>query len=137
MILFLVCYLLLIYFFCYVYSIITQGFLQSCSLLLTNETGGFADSWTYNQQGVYSTIDTLVGHLIDFYNIQFYNQNKLDYSNAQELIVRSRFSSYTSICEINQFRYVSFDKIVVEKCACDSCVLTSVSLAICREEEKS
>ena len=82
--------------------------LQSCSSLFANEMGRlFARSWTNNRTGVYSTIEALVSDRIDFYNVKF------EYSDGQELIVASQQRPYTSICEINKFRHVPLDKIVI------------------------
>ena len=55
-----------------IYNMAREGSRQSCSSLLANETGEFsASSWTNNKQGVYSTIETLIGDRIDVYNVQF------------------------------------------------------------------
>ena len=99
-----------------------EGSIQTCNSLLANETSEIS-RWDLPsiEVGFYSAIEALVGHLIDFYNVQFYHQNIDDYNTAQELIVASRHSPYTSICKINRFGHVPLDKIVVGKCTCKNC----------------
>ena len=119
--------------FYYIYNLKDQASPKTCNSLLENETGDISGgAWTNNVQGFYSTIEALVGHLIDFYNVQFYNQGQTDYGNGQELIVASQPIRYTSICEMERFGHVPPDKVVVGKCTCDGCGTTDASLAICR-----
>ena len=79
----------------------------------------------------------MVGHLVDFYNVQFYHQNELNYINGQKLIVTSCLSPYTSICEINRFGHIPLDKLVVGNCTCDRCKVLAASLEIYSEEPLS
>ena len=64
----------------------------------------------------YTELDQEIGHLIDFYNVQFYNQGRDTYSSYDELFVHSTngiFSS-TAVKDIIN-RGVPSEKIVVGK----------------------
>lgn len=63
----------------------------------------------------YLAIDKQVGHLIDFYNIQFYNQGSSSYDTYNSLFVTSTgWSSQSSVGEINAAG-VPLSRIVVGK----------------------
>lgn len=69
----------------------------------------------YYPKGGYVTVDREVGSLIDFYNVQFYNQGDTRYNSYDELFVKaSGFFSGTSVKEIIA-RGVPSHKIVVGK----------------------
>ena len=52
----------------------------------------------YYPKGGYYTVDKEVGNLIDFYNVQFYNQGDTKYNTYEELFIRSSgFFSNTSV----------------------------------------
>jgi chitinase len=67
------------------------------------------------KHGAYVNVHKQVGHLIDFYNVQFYNQGNNTYDSYQKLFVESggHFPG-TSVKEISQ-RGIPLDKIVVGK----------------------
>ena len=122
---------LLLYFVC---NLAKKAVPKTCSSLLANETGCISDGgWKSGARGSYSLIEALVGDKIDFYNVLFYNQNDLEYSNSEELILSSRMSPYTSICELERFGHVPLDKVVVGKCTCDGCGNAKASLAVYRK----
>jgi hypothetical protein len=62
------------------------------------------------------TIDRAVGHLIDFYFVQFYNQVDSRYDSYDELFIKASGSQFngTSVKEIAD-RGISLEKIVVGK----------------------
>jgi chitinase len=67
-------------------------------------------------QGGYIGINNQVGGLIDFYNVQFYNQGDTDYTTCQTLINQSTSDwPQTSVMEINKFGGVPLNKIVIGK----------------------
>ena len=69
----------------------------------------------YYPQGGYVTVHQEVGDLIDFYNVQFYNQGNTQYNSYEELFTHSSgFFSNTSVNEI-MGRGVPANKIVVGK----------------------
>ena len=69
----------------------------------------------YYKNGGYITVDKEVGDLINFYNIQFYNQGDSKYDNYEELVEKaSGFFSGTSLMEIKK-RGVSLKKLVIVK----------------------
>ena len=69
----------------------------------------------YYKNGAYVTIDKAVGHLINFYMVQFYNQGNTQYNSYQELFTQAtgHFSG-TSVKEIAA-RGIPLQKIVVGK----------------------
>ncbi len=67
------------------------------------------------KKGAYITVDKSVGHLIDFYNIQFYNQGDTTYDTYEKLFIKSTgFFNKTSVKEIND-RGVPLEKLVIGK----------------------
>lgn len=69
----------------------------------------------YYKNGAYITVNDQVGSMIDFYNIQFYNQGDTKYDNYDELFIHaSGFFSGTAVKEIIS-RGVPAKKIVVGK----------------------
>jgi len=67
----------------------------------------------YYSQGAYVTVNSQVGNLIDFYNVQFYNQGDTQYNTYSELFVKANgFFSGTSVSEIIN-RGIPSNKIVV------------------------
>ena len=67
------------------------------------------------KNGGYVNVHRQVGHLIDFYNVQFYNQGDTTYDTYEKLFVTSggHFPG-TSVKEISQ-KGVPLEKIVVGK----------------------
>jgi chitinase len=66
-------------------------------------------------QGNYMRVHREVGHLIDFYNIQFYNQEATSYDTYEKLFTQSgSFFPRTSVQEIID-RGVQKEKVVVGK----------------------
>ena len=67
------------------------------------------------KNGAYITVDSRVGNMIDFYNVQFYNQGNNGYDNYHKLFIESgpHFEG-TSVSEIAK-RGVPLHKIVVGK----------------------
>jgi chitinase len=52
----------------------------------------------YYKNGGYKTVDAQVGNLIDFYNVQFYNQGDTKYNSYNELFIHSTgFFSNTAV----------------------------------------
>ncbi len=52
----------------------------------------------YYPKGGYYTVDKEVGSLIDFYNVQFYNQGDTQYNTYNELFIKATgFFSNTSV----------------------------------------
>ena len=69
----------------------------------------------YYKNGAYMTVHKQVGKLIDFYNVQFYNQGDTKYDSYQALFLESgSFFSGTSVNEIIK-RKVPSNKIVIGK----------------------
>ena len=65
--------------------------------------------------GGYLTVDREVGHMIDFYNVQFYNQVDTKYDSYEELFIHATgFFSNTAVNEIIGYGIPS-KKIVVGK----------------------
>jgi chitinase len=66
--------------------------------------------------GGYRKVHKEVGHLIDFYNVQFYNQMSTTYETYESLFKNSgTISPETSIMEMRNFGGVSFDMLVIGK----------------------
>ena len=69
----------------------------------------------YYPNGGYVTVHKEVGNLIDFYNVQFYNQGDTKYDSYEALFLQSgSFFSGTSVNEIIK-RGIPSNKIVVGK----------------------
>lgn len=52
----------------------------------------------YYPKGGYVTVNQQVGNLIDFYNVQFYNQDNTQYNTYDELFIKANgFFSGTSV----------------------------------------
>ena len=67
------------------------------------------------KNGAYITVHEQVGHLIDFYNVQFYNQVDTTYDTYERLFVKSvGFFNKTSVKEINE-RGIPLEMLVVGK----------------------
>ncbi|KAJ3073797.1 hypothetical protein HDU98_000648 [Podochytrium sp. JEL0797] len=65
--------------------------------------------------GAYLAVDKAVGHLIDFYNVQFYNQGESSYDTCTTLLTKSSgWALQTSVFEIAA-QGVALDKIVIGK----------------------
>lgn len=78
----------------------------------------FTTNTTRYPQGAYRTVQSRVGNLIDFYNVQFYNQGS-DYSTCPSLLTRSASGTFhnTSLFEIADPKNagVDLDKLVIGK----------------------
>ena len=69
--------------------------------------------------GAYVTVNSKVGSLIDWYNVQFYNQQ--NYNTCDQLIWNAADNfPLTSLFEINKYAGVPLDKLVVGKPAWQS-----------------
>jgi chitinase len=67
-------------------------------------------------KGGYLTVDQQVGYMIDFYNVQFYNQGVGTYDNAERLFnVSGDWAPYSSINEITTIGGVPASKVVLGK----------------------
>jgi len=65
--------------------------------------------------GAYITIDQAVGNLIDFYNVQFYNQGSSDYTTYQTLFQQADgWSPNTAVFQIHS-KGIPLERIVVGK----------------------
>ncbi|KAJ3058799.1 hypothetical protein HDU99_006648 [Rhizoclosmatium hyalinum] len=65
--------------------------------------------------GAYLTVDKQVGNLIDFYNVQFYNQGSTDYADCDGLLNKSiGFFNGTALFEIAA-QGVPLNKLVIGK----------------------
>lgn len=79
----------------------------------------------YYPKGGYVTVNKEVGNLIDFYNVQFYNQGDTKYNSYDELFIKSSgFFSGTAVKEIIA-RGVPSNKIVVGKPAAQMDVMNT------------
>ena len=79
----------------------------------------------YYQNGAYVTIHKEVGHLIDFYNVQFYNQGDTQYNSYEELFIHSTGTfSNTAVKEIID-RGIPAHKIVIGKPATERDVMNT------------
>ncbi|KIM83828.1 glycoside hydrolase family 18 protein [Piloderma croceum F 1598] len=66
-------------------------------------------------QGGYLAVDAAVGHLIDWYNVQFYNQGAKEYIDCPGLLTKSSSNNpHTSVFEIAASG-VELDKIAIGK----------------------
>jgi len=78
----------------------------------------FTTNTTRYPAGAYRTVHKNVGNLIDWYNVQFYNQGS-DYTNCPSLLTQSLAHEFpnSSLFEINDQRNagVDLDKIVIGK----------------------
>ncbi len=84
----------------------------------------------YYPKGGYVTVHREVGNLIDFYNVQFYNQGDTRYNSYDELFIKaSGFFSGTSVKEIIA-RGIPSNKIVVGKPAAQIDVMNTGLVAI-------
>ncbi|PWN38392.1 glycoside hydrolase, partial [Meira miltonrushii] len=82
----------------------------------------------------YTWIEQDIGNLIDFYNIQFYNQD--DYSTCHTLLLRSGTEwPNTSLIQLNQVYNIPFEKMIVGKPAtaqdADNGYIDPHKLAVC------
>ncbi|KAJ3206700.1 hypothetical protein HDU82_004345 [Entophlyctis luteolus] len=65
--------------------------------------------------GAYITVDRSVGSLIDFYNVQFYNQGSTDYASCETLLTKANgYFTGTSLFEISA-NGVPLNKLVIGK----------------------
>lgn len=66
--------------------------------------------------GAYTKVNTEVGSLIDWYNVQFYNQGATEYTTCDGLLTASS-STYpsSSVFEINSVAKVDLNKILIGK----------------------
>jgi len=76
----------------------------------------FTSNATRYPSGAYKTVDKNVGSLIDWYNVQFYNQGT-DYINCPSLLTRSVAHNYpnSSLFEIANLAKVPLSKLVIGK----------------------
>jgi len=76
----------------------------------------FTTNSTRYPAGAYRTVHKNVGTLIDWYNVQFYNQGS-DYTNCPSLLTRSIAGNFpnTSLFEINALSGVPLSKLVIGK----------------------
>ncbi|KAI8613809.1 glycoside hydrolase superfamily [Chytriomyces sp. MP71] len=67
--------------------------------------------------GGYVKVDQAVGDLIDWYNVQFYNQGATAYSTCEDLLFysKSEYTAKTSVFEINQYLGIPLEKLVIGK----------------------
>lgn len=69
----------------------------------------------FYKNGGYITVDKEVGDLINFYNIQFYNQGDSKYNTYDELVEKATgFFAGTSLMEIKK-KGVDLKKLVITK----------------------
>jgi chitinase len=69
----------------------------------------------YYKNGAYITVNQKVGSMINFYNVQFYNQGNTEYNTYEGLFTKSKgFFNATSVKEIAA-RGIPLEKIVVGK----------------------
>ncbi|KAJ3074173.1 hypothetical protein HDU98_011925 [Podochytrium sp. JEL0797] len=93
-------------------------------------------------KGAYLTVDKNVGSLIDFYNVQFYNQGSTDYIDCQGLLTKSvGFFTGTSLFEIAA-KGVALNKLVIGKPvttagATNTGYMTPALLASCVSQAKA
>ena len=79
----------------------------------------------YYRNGGYITVDKEVGDMIDFYNVQFYNQGNTQYNSYNELFISSSgFFSGTAVKQIIA-KGVPSNKIVVGKPAAQADVMNT------------
>ncbi|PWN25158.1 glycoside hydrolase [Jaminaea rosea] len=76
----------------------------------------FTPNRTTYCHGAYDGIDKQVGHLYDFYNVQFYNQGVGSYDDCKNLLFKSNLTAFpqTSIFEIAR-NGVPLDKLLIAK----------------------
>lgn len=82
----------------------------------------------------YTWVEKRIGDLIDFYNIQFYNQD--DYSTCHSLLLKSEGEwPNTSLIQLNQVYNIPFEKMIVGKPAreqdADNGYINPHKLAVC------
>lgn len=82
----------------------------------------------------YTWVEQRIGDLIDFYNIQFYNQD--DYSTCHTLLVESKGEwPNTALIQLNQVYGIPFEKMIVGKPAreqdADNGYIDPHKLAVC------
>ncbi|KAF8319615.1 glycoside hydrolase family 18 protein [Clavulina sp. PMI_390] len=66
--------------------------------------------------GAYTKVNSEVGSLIDWYNIEFYNEGSSEYTTCAGLLTKSSSGNpSTSVFEINSVAGVPLDKIVIGK----------------------
>ena len=85
-------------------------------LIVHSPQAPFFNEKSYKNGG-YMTVDKEVGYLIDFYNVQFFNQMSLDYATYETLFLRSDPKTDmlgTSVSELVK-RGVNVKKIVIAK----------------------
>ncbi|KAI8608484.1 glycoside hydrolase superfamily, partial [Chytriomyces sp. MP71] len=66
--------------------------------------------------GAYLTVNAEVGDLIDFYNVQFYNQGGSSYDDCECLLFKAKgWALQSSVFEISSGAGVPLDKVVIGK----------------------
>ncbi|CAO1615243.1 unnamed protein product [Parajaminaea phylloscopi] len=77
----------------------------------------FSDNTTSYCSGMWRSINQQVGHEYDWYNVQYYNQNRGSYDTCQTMLFHSNTSthSHTSVFELHTHANVTLDKIVIGK----------------------
>ncbi|KAI8612110.1 glycoside hydrolase superfamily [Chytriomyces sp. MP71] len=85
--------------------------------IITHAPQGPHFSLTQFPSGGYVKVDQAVGDLIDWYNVQFYNQGSTAYATCEDLLFHSKseYTAKTSVFEINQFLGIPLEKLVIGK----------------------
>ncbi|KAJ3257760.1 hypothetical protein HDU77_002556 [Chytriomyces hyalinus] len=66
--------------------------------------------------GAYITVDQEAGHLIDFYNVQYYNQGSSSYDDCECLLFYARgWAPQTAVFEIHDTLGIPLNKLVIGK----------------------
>jgi chitinase len=103
--------------FTYIYRVFTLILLYYAEYIVTHApiAPWLTDDTTVYPSGAYHAVAESVGGVVDWWNIQFYNQGS-DYTTCDEILTQSNSDyPHTSIFEINQYSNVPLSNLLIGK----------------------